>query len=133
MSNDEYYALVMGNELGAMPSSDLRKLAEDKHLMPTDSVRRGKEGQWVMASTFKGLFREPTPKPTPETKQPTKKQPLVGGIATLQPPRQEPSVVHPPMTVTVVQSPAVVPYGHCHSIEQPEPAMTPFETAGCRG
>lgn len=49
--DDAWYCEILGAELGPMSSSELRLLAERGNLKGDNRVRRGAEGEWVLASS----------------------------------------------------------------------------------
>lgn len=52
----DWFALVEGREVGPLTDAQLRSLAAKGDLQPYDSVRRGRETQWILAKNVKGLF-----------------------------------------------------------------------------
>jgi len=53
---NQWYAKVMGEEIGPMTGGQLKQLAAKKHLSPEDLIRKGESGNWTSADRVKGLF-----------------------------------------------------------------------------
>jgi TM2 domain/GYF domain 2/Uncharacterised protein family UPF0547 len=53
---NEWYALVMGEQLGPLTDDELREMAFKQQLMPDGMVRTGASAKWVPASRVRGLF-----------------------------------------------------------------------------
>ncbi len=52
----EWYCKIAGAELGPLSAQQLKALAADGRLRPSDEVRQGSDGKWVPASRVKGLL-----------------------------------------------------------------------------
>lgn len=74
--NDEWYCDIAGREIGPLSARQLREMAERGQILPSDCVRRGRQGLWTPAQQVKGLFAAmppqsaihhapPPPLPTP--------------------------------------------------------------------
>lgn len=46
--SDEWYCLTLGQELGPMPLADLAQLVRQGHVVGTDKVRIGSDGEMPM-------------------------------------------------------------------------------------
>lgn len=57
----DWYCRIAGAELGPLSSQQLRALAADGRLRPTDEVRQGPDGRWVQATRVKGLLKGSSP------------------------------------------------------------------------
>jgi hypothetical protein len=58
---DQWFCDIAGREIGPLSPEQLRAMAAKGQILPSDCVRRGVEGTWVLARQVKGLF--PTPPP----------------------------------------------------------------------
>jgi hypothetical protein len=56
----KFYYQIMGEEFGPVSSSELKRLASEGQIWPDTFVRKD-GGNWHVAESVKGLFREPTP------------------------------------------------------------------------
>ncbi|MDO4569366.1 MAG: DUF4339 domain-containing protein [Planctomycetia bacterium] len=61
----KWYTKVAGQEIGPLTSQQLKQMADEKRIMPTDPVRREGDAQWSQASSVKGLFSVQPPLGTP--------------------------------------------------------------------
>lgn len=59
-----WYAIVKDKVLGPMSADDLRRMARQQQLAPSDMVRRGADGKWAAAQNVKGLFDDPAAQST---------------------------------------------------------------------
>jgi hypothetical protein len=48
-SSDDWYCIVMGQQLGPLSSHDMRRMVRHQHIKPTDMVRQGASGAWMPA------------------------------------------------------------------------------------
>ena len=55
----QWFAKVCGEVLGPMSPAQLRELARRGAIQPDTSVRKGTDGNWVLAERVKGLFTAP--------------------------------------------------------------------------
>jgi hypothetical protein len=55
---DEWYYTCQGQQKGPVSTADLKQLAAERQLQPTDLVWREGLAKWVPANTAKGLFPE---------------------------------------------------------------------------
>ena len=55
----QWYCRLMGTEMGPYTSAQLIEMVKSHQLTPEDFVKRGPEGQWVLAERVKGLFEDP--------------------------------------------------------------------------
>jgi hypothetical protein len=62
---EHYYYSQGDNQFGPFSATELRKLAADGRIQPTDSVWREGSGQRVQAARVKNLFATPPPPPSP--------------------------------------------------------------------
>ena len=53
---DEWFCQIAGREIGPLSSHQLKAMAAQGQILPTDNVRRGTTGHWVAASRVRGLF-----------------------------------------------------------------------------
>ena len=53
---DEWFCQIAGREIGPLSSQQLKAMAAQGQILPTDNVRRGTTGHWVAASRVRGLF-----------------------------------------------------------------------------
>jgi len=53
---DEWFCQIAGREMGPLLSDELKAMAAQGQILPTDNVRRGTTGHWVAASRVRGLF-----------------------------------------------------------------------------
>src|SRR5581483_8391732 len=51
----ERYCQIQSSVHGPMTATNLKRMAERGQLTPTDHVRRGDAGKWVLAGAVKGL------------------------------------------------------------------------------
>jgi hypothetical protein len=61
----EFYCTLNGKPAGPFSADELKGLAVEGKLSPSDFLRKGKEGEWVSASKFKRLFEEKQSAPLP--------------------------------------------------------------------
>ena len=54
----DWYFKISGEEVGPLSARQLRVMAEQGKLTPTDEIRQGIGGAWVAAGRIKGLFSE---------------------------------------------------------------------------
>lgn len=54
----KWYYKMAGQEIGPFTSQQLKQLAEEKRIAPTDPVRRDSDTEWSVARNVKGLFPE---------------------------------------------------------------------------
>ncbi len=52
----EWFYRIMGEQLGPVSSSELKRLARSGTIDPDTHLRNGNEGEWVLAGRVKGLF-----------------------------------------------------------------------------
>ena len=69
----QWFYEVMGKQVGPVSSAELRSLAERGAVAHNTPVRKGSDGNWVLAERVKGLFAVPNamspPPPVTETTQ----------------------------------------------------------------
>lgn len=53
----EWYYQLMGEEIGPISSTELRKHAQQNRIFSDTFVRKGSRGQWVLAERVKGLLK----------------------------------------------------------------------------
>jgi len=53
---NQWYAKVMGEEIGPMTSEQLKQMAVQNLLSPEDLIRKGESGNWTPANRFNRLF-----------------------------------------------------------------------------
>jgi len=58
--SDRWYYRLMGEKLGPISSSELKQLAESGKVAPDTVVRKGLDGDWVLAEKVRGLFEPPS-------------------------------------------------------------------------
>src|SRR5262245_28678664 len=63
----KFFALIDGEPLGPLGGTELRRLASEGRLRPTDQIRDADGGEWLPATTLKGL--EFGPKAPPRAKR----------------------------------------------------------------
>ncbi len=88
----EWYCEIAGREVGPLSPQQLKAMAERGQILPDDGVRRGTQGEWVLARQINGLI--PTsdlPPPVVGPPVPEVEQPQNGP----QPPPAPPPVVRP--------------------------------------
>lgn len=54
-ANSQLYCKIAGAVTGPFEPAALKRMAENGELMPTDRVRRGSDGKWILAERVKGL------------------------------------------------------------------------------
>jgi GYF domain 2 len=52
----DWYCKVMGEESGPLSSEQLRAMAASRKLLPDSLVKKGKDGEWALATRVNGLF-----------------------------------------------------------------------------
>lgn len=55
-SGEVWYAIVAGEEVGPLTANELRGMARDGRVSPTDRVRKGPDGRWVPSRNVRGLL-----------------------------------------------------------------------------
>jgi hypothetical protein len=55
----QWYYQVMGEAVGPMSASELKHAAQTGKVMPESLVKKGADGDWVLAERVKGLFEQP--------------------------------------------------------------------------
>ncbi|MBP3694990.1 MAG: DUF4339 domain-containing protein [Thermoguttaceae bacterium] len=60
----KWYYKMAGQEIGPFTAQQLKQLAEEKRIAPTDPVRRDTDTEWSIARNVKGLFPEKSSIPT---------------------------------------------------------------------
>lgn len=60
----KWYYKMAGQEIGPFTAQQLKQLAEEKRIAPTDPVRRDTDTEWSIARNVKGLFPEKSTIPT---------------------------------------------------------------------
>lgn len=55
----EWFCLIADREIGPLLPRQLKAMAASGQILPTDHVRPGRTGSWVLASRVKGLFAKP--------------------------------------------------------------------------
>ena len=53
---DEWYCEIAGREIGPLSSEQLRVMAAKGQILPSDCVRQGAQGAWILARQVKGLL-----------------------------------------------------------------------------
>ena len=53
---DEWYCEIAGREIGPLSSEQLRVMAAKGQILPSDCVRQGSQGSWILARQVRGLF-----------------------------------------------------------------------------
>jgi hypothetical protein len=53
---DEWYCEIAGREIGPLSSEQLRVMAAKGQILPSDCVRQGSQGVWILARQVKGLL-----------------------------------------------------------------------------
>jgi hypothetical protein len=56
---DEWFCEIAGREIGPLSAQQLRAMAGKGQILPSDCVRRGAQGAWVLARQVKGLLPPP--------------------------------------------------------------------------
>jgi hypothetical protein len=56
---DQWFCDIAGREIGPLSPEQFRAMAAKGQILPSDCVRRGVEGTWVLARQVKGLFPPP--------------------------------------------------------------------------
>lgn len=84
----KWYYKMAGQEIGPFTGQQLKQLADEKRITPTDPVRRDTDTEWTIAKNVKGLFSEPTdiPMGTAIPVTPVKAVPPKAPIVTPVPP-----------------------------------------------
>lgn len=104
MSETRWFAKRDGVERGPFSAAQLRELAADGRLRPSDLVRRGDSPKWVAAATLRGLFPA-APRPSPAAAfvppapaslgRPPAAPPVLGAVAALPPSLPKPLIDAP--------------------------------------
>ncbi|MBU4272172.1 MAG: DUF4339 domain-containing protein [Planctomycetes bacterium] len=89
----EWYCEIAGREVGPLSPQQLKAMAEKGRILPNDGVRRGAQGEWILAGRINGLLpRSVSPPPVAAgSSDPIDEQPRNGP----QPPPAPPPVVRP--------------------------------------
>lgn len=85
---DEWYCEIAGREIGPLSSEQLRAMAAKAQILPSDCVRQGGQGPWILARQVKGLLPAASDssgtasaKSVPSSKAPSSQRP---GISSKQ-------------------------------------------------
>ena len=85
---DEWYCEIAGREIGPLLSEQLRAMAAKAQILPSDCVRQGGQGPWILARQVKGLLPAASDssgtasaKSVPSSKAPSSQRP---GISSKQ-------------------------------------------------
>lgn len=89
----KWFYKMAGQEIGPFTSQQLKQLADEKRITPTDPVRRDTDTEWSVAGNVKGLFPEKSEIPT--------------GVAVPVAPKAAPVVT--PVEPAEAAAPVVVP------------------------
>jgi hypothetical protein len=68
---DEWFCEIAGRQIGPLSSHQLKTMAANGQIVPTDKVRRGPTGHWVSASHVRGLFAAAQPPPQTAAEPPS--------------------------------------------------------------
>lgn len=89
---EEWYCEIAGREIGPLSSHQLKAMAVEGKIQPTDHVRRGPTGPWASASRVRGLF--PAAQGSPS--KPPAAQPTAPQQSAQQPTAPQPAPASPP-------------------------------------
>ena len=89
----EWYCQIMGDVFGPVPPSELKRLAQATRITPDTLVRKGADGDWLLAERVQGLFGQPSDVRAQPTHPPTASKSLV------------PEIVEEPIAVEIVEEP----------------------------
>ena len=56
---DQWFCEIAGREIGPLSPTQLRAMAAKGQILPSDCVRLGTQGKWLLARQVKGLFPAP--------------------------------------------------------------------------
>ena len=88
----EWYCEIAGREVGPLSPQQLKAMAEKGQILPDDGVRRGDQGEWILARQVNGLIpTSPSPPPVVGPPVPQVEQSRNGP----QPPPAPPPVARP--------------------------------------
>ncbi len=71
--SDKWFYKVADQEIGPLSGQQLKQLADEKRLAPTDPVRRENDPNWHLAQQVKGLFPVQAADTTPKSGEATKR------------------------------------------------------------
>src|SRR5687767_1615424 len=57
---DQWFCQISGKVLGPYSTQELKRLVREERLLPTDGVKKGRDGKWVAAQNVKNLFTSKT-------------------------------------------------------------------------
>ncbi len=107
--SEKWYYTQSGQVHGPIPARELKRLAQSGELRPTDSVRRGDQGQWVRANKVRGLqwtAASSDAKPQPEPQRPVTPARTVSDSSKVHP--RSASGGDPARPQGTLQSPVVI-------------------------
>jgi hypothetical protein len=105
----DWFCKIADREIGPLLSQQLRAMAAQGQILPTDSVRRGRTGAWTPASHVKGLFSSASPGVAPASNPPTPAVPPAPTPQTQWDSLLPPETPPPPRIRTSPNKPPPVP------------------------